>query len=118
MQPPAAAGRPAASARVRSPLFACRYNAGAPEACLRLFRQTAESVIAATGSQVVQRALQQAEAAPRPPSARSKGSGSALGSPLKDGSGADSRNTLQQKIWVLRCAFDQTLDELDIEEPA
>ena len=96
---------------------AAQYNAGAPEACLRLFKQTAESVIAATGSQVVQRALQQAEAAPRPPSARKAGALGAPGSPLKDGGAAENRNTLQQRIWALRCAFDQTLDELDIEEP-
>merc|ERR1712060_357674 len=63
---------------------AAMYNANDPEGCLRLFKQTAESVIAANGAQGVAAALQQASA-------------------------TAIKRTQQQRIWVLRCAFDTLL---------
>ena len=51
--------------------------------------QTAESVVAARGAPGVAAAMQRA-------SARSQ------------------HMTLQQRVWILRCAFDALLDELDV----
>lgn len=66
---------------------AALYNAEDGEACYKLFVQTAESVIASTRSPTVAEALLKVTSiyAPR---------------------------EMQQKLWLLRCAFDSLVDEL------
>ena len=63
---------------------AALYNSNDFDGCLRLFKQTAESVIAATGAAAVKVALQQA---------------------------SSIHKTMQERIWALRCSFDELLDE-------
>ena len=60
------------------------------QGCLRLFQRTAESVVAATGSQAIALALQQ--------------------------SNAKSNRPLRERVWALRCAFDALIDELVSQE--
>ena len=67
-----------------------QYNAGEGDGCLRLFQRTAESVVAATGSQAIALALQQ--------------------------SNAKSNRPLRERVWALRCAFDALIDELVSQE--
>eukprot|EP00965_Chrysotila_dentata_P034218 1139570-Pleurochrysis_carterae.AAC.1 len=64
------------------------YNANDFDGCLRLFKQTAESVIAATGSAAVSTALRTA---------------------------SEVSETMQHRIWALRSSFDKLLDDWEAE---
>lgn len=70
---------------------AALYNAEDAEGCFKLFTQTAESVVASTRSPIVADAMMKVNSiyAPR---------------------------EIQQKIWLLRSAFDEVVDELENDD--
>lgn len=71
---------------------AALYNGEDGEGCLKLFTQTAEAIIAMTRSTAVAGALDKA-----------------------NGKGGVPR-TLQERVWLLRCAFDALLEEYSADD--
>lgn len=70
---------------------AALYNAGDGDGCLRLFQQTAESVLANTRHVAVAEALEKVTSHYAP-------------------------NVISEKLWILRTAFDALVDELQEQE--